>query len=296
MAQTFYERLGVAADATTDEIRAAYRRRIKETHPDRNSESGASDAAKRVIRAKEVLTDDTERARYDRLGHRAYVKRTNGPSGSASSAGGGSDSESDARSATERDERQSTVGRNRHRTARTDRTTSASAATDRTGESVAGDDHERASKRRPNWTDTRDPYRKAAGKSPGSTRAQTPPGAVYDRRPHGSRLFPPEQSLILLVLTTLFYPVLVASAVFPPFPLLMNVAIGICVILTVGYLLSIPEVGVSVFGFWAIVGTVALSAMPGVTLVSLLGLVVLLTTWAPLGVALLALSVTRDGP
>lgn len=44
--------LGVARNASDDEIRDAFRERIKETHSD---QGGSSDAAKRVIRAKEEM-------------------------------------------------------------------------------------------------------------------------------------------------------------------------------------------------------------------------------------------------
>lgn len=44
--------LGVTKDAGDDEVREAFRDRIKETHAD---QGGSSDAAKRVIRAKEKL-------------------------------------------------------------------------------------------------------------------------------------------------------------------------------------------------------------------------------------------------
>jgi DnaJ domain/Protein of unknown function (DUF3592) len=62
-----YEELGVARDATRDEITAAYRARAKELHPD--ARPGDADAAARFSRvgaAYRVLADPVERARYDR--------------------------------------------------------------------------------------------------------------------------------------------------------------------------------------------------------------------------------------
>lgn len=73
MGQEYYERLGVSSDASADEIVAAYREQLKETHPDVNDASDAGERTKRLIKAKEVLTDEAERARYDRLGHDRYV-------------------------------------------------------------------------------------------------------------------------------------------------------------------------------------------------------------------------------
>ena len=74
MGETYYDVLGVSADASVDEIREAYRERVLETHPDRNDDLDAAEQFKRVTAAESVLTDETERARYDRLGHDAYVR------------------------------------------------------------------------------------------------------------------------------------------------------------------------------------------------------------------------------
>ena len=62
-----YEELGVAHDATREEIAAAYRTRAKELHPDtRPVDAGAADRFARVGAAYRVLSDPDERARYDR--------------------------------------------------------------------------------------------------------------------------------------------------------------------------------------------------------------------------------------
>jgi hypothetical protein len=61
-----YEELGVARDASRDEIAAAYRARAKELHPD--TQPIDADAASRFARvgaAYRVLSDPAERARYD---------------------------------------------------------------------------------------------------------------------------------------------------------------------------------------------------------------------------------------
>jgi hypothetical protein len=61
-----YEALGVAHDATREEIAAAYRARAKELHPDtRPSGTDASDRFARVGVAYRVLADPDQRARYD---------------------------------------------------------------------------------------------------------------------------------------------------------------------------------------------------------------------------------------
>jgi curved DNA-binding protein CbpA len=61
-----YEELGVARDASREEIAAAYRARAKELHPDtRPVDADAASRFARVGTAYRVLSDPSERARYD---------------------------------------------------------------------------------------------------------------------------------------------------------------------------------------------------------------------------------------
>lgn len=61
-----YTRLDVDPSASRDEIRAAFRRLAKETHPDRNPGDPDAEARFRKIReARDVLLDPERRARYD---------------------------------------------------------------------------------------------------------------------------------------------------------------------------------------------------------------------------------------
>ena len=61
--RSLYEMVGVDAGASAQEIRAAYRRAVRDAHPD----LGGSDAAfRRVSAAYEVLRDPARRAGYDR--------------------------------------------------------------------------------------------------------------------------------------------------------------------------------------------------------------------------------------
>ena len=67
-----YEVLGVARDASADEIKKAYRRLAREHHPDANhgGKAGVAEAEfKAVVAAYEVLSDPERRDRFDRYGH-----------------------------------------------------------------------------------------------------------------------------------------------------------------------------------------------------------------------------------
>lgn len=64
----YYQELGVARDATTEQIRAAYRNLAAQLHPDVNRDDGAEDRFKRVSEAYDVLRDPAKRRRYDHFG------------------------------------------------------------------------------------------------------------------------------------------------------------------------------------------------------------------------------------
>lgn len=66
----YYEILGVRRDASTEEIKKAYRKLAMEYHPDRNpGDKQAEEKFKELAEAYEVLKDENKRARYDRFGH-----------------------------------------------------------------------------------------------------------------------------------------------------------------------------------------------------------------------------------
>ena len=69
MSEDFYEILGVDRDASEEEIKRAYRKKAAQYHPDVSDEPNAEEKFKKVQKAKEVLTDEQERAAYDRMGH-----------------------------------------------------------------------------------------------------------------------------------------------------------------------------------------------------------------------------------
>lgn len=66
----YYEVLGVERDASTDDIKRAYRRLAMKYHPDRNpGDVEAETRFKECAEAYEVLANKETRARYDRYGH-----------------------------------------------------------------------------------------------------------------------------------------------------------------------------------------------------------------------------------
>ncbi len=66
----YYEILGVQKTAAADEIKAAYRKKALEFHPDRNPGNKASeDKFKEAAEAYDVLSDSQKKQRYDQFGH-----------------------------------------------------------------------------------------------------------------------------------------------------------------------------------------------------------------------------------
>jgi Ca-activated chloride channel family protein len=70
-----YARLGVPLDATTREIRRAYREAARRLHPDTNSDPGETELFLRIQQAYEIISDTKKRREYDSTLPKATVEK-----------------------------------------------------------------------------------------------------------------------------------------------------------------------------------------------------------------------------
>ena len=88
----YYEVLGVAKNASDDDIKKAYRKLAMKHHPDRNQGDAAKKAEeqfKEVKEAYEMLSDADKRAAYDRFGHAGVDPNMRGGMGGGAEGFGG---------------------------------------------------------------------------------------------------------------------------------------------------------------------------------------------------------------
>src|SRR4028119_764774 len=84
MATDLYAVLGVGKKATPEEIKKAYRKLVRQYHPDRNpGDAKAEERFKEVQHAYDVLGDGDKRKQYDRGGMSPF-----GPGGPGGAGGG----------------------------------------------------------------------------------------------------------------------------------------------------------------------------------------------------------------
>jgi molecular chaperone DnaJ len=78
----YYATLGIARDATPEDIKKAYRKKALECHPDRNANNPNAEAAfKLVSEAYEALSDPNRRQVYDQYGEEGLRQGAGGPGG-----------------------------------------------------------------------------------------------------------------------------------------------------------------------------------------------------------------------
>ena len=66
--QTLYEILGALPDDDADELRTAFRKAVKASHPDNNPDDPAApEKFRRIVRAHSILSDGQQRAAYDSM-------------------------------------------------------------------------------------------------------------------------------------------------------------------------------------------------------------------------------------
>lgn len=86
MKRDYYEILGIAKNASKEDIKKAYRKLAMQHHPDRNPNNKEAESKfKEASEAAEILLEDNKRARYDQMGHAGF----DGTGGASGFGGGG---------------------------------------------------------------------------------------------------------------------------------------------------------------------------------------------------------------
>jgi hypothetical protein len=114
---------------------------------------------------------------------------------------------------------------------------------------------------------------------------------AVDRPP--IRLDLTQDHAVVAAIVFVLYPVFLFSAVTPMFSTLTNVVVGICTLLTMGYLMTLPELGLLVFGAWSVLAPIVVLTVAPWPALSVFTMLVLGVTWIPFGYSLMVASVTR---
>ncbi|SNZ04964.1 DnaJ domain-containing protein [Natronoarchaeum philippinense] len=308
MTDTFYDVLGVPETADQDEIQSAYREKVKKYHPDVSDRDDAAERFKAVTRAEEVLGDATERARYDRLGHDAYVRHLDGANAGTSEQSPWTNTGGDGSSASTGDAGGSAFGGSASASGTSASGTSASArerARAATGAEDGGGASQhrkqrrrrRANKRRADSSWTPEDADTQREDSEASSAESDGGYTVHDWEPVGTSFIGERPGLtrnefVQITILGLLYPVLLYSAVTPAFPLAVNGVVAALTLLLIGYLITRPLVAGTVFGVWSMFAPVAIVQL-GVELLSVPAMTVILGCWIPLGYSITVAFVLR---
>jgi hypothetical protein len=270
MTETFYDVLGVEEDATQSEITEAYRSLVKEYHPDVSDHSNAADRFDEVVQAEEVLGDEAEREKYDEMGHHAYLRRVEGKNVASTEhspwttsegrdrAGESSRSGASADGGTASADPNVGFGTSANRQASADWTT--------TNGNDRWSDHDQGGYTVHGWDED-------------------------VSEPETVTLSLTQEQAGLGILMQFLYPVFLWFSVDPTFPLFVNLVVGLCTLLTIGYFLTLPKLGLVTFG--------SLSVLTPIGILLLtdwgfgMGLVATLACWVPFGYAALVAYYTQ---
>ncbi|MFC7210056.1 J domain-containing protein [Natronoarchaeum sp. GCM10025321] len=315
MANDFYDVLDVTADATQDEITAAYREKVKEYHPDQSDRDDASERFQAVVDAEEVLGDEAERERYDRLGHETYV----GDGGTRRRQRTGDDLDFDGfdwdvdRGGTSDGWWESHHARQRRRRQTADwewvgdsAGTASAGGMGSTGSTsgmggpagMGGTGGTSATSRASTaggTTATGSTSTKGRGFD-GHAQSGDDSYTVNDweTEPQSRGLSMPsitQETVFLIVVSMLLYPLLLVSTITELFFAPIRVATGLLLIATAGYLLTIPGIGVIVFGGLSVLVPGALFATGMLEPLTMRVVVGVMLVWIPLGYAVAVVSV-----
>ena len=310
MGESYYEVLAVDADATREEIQAAYRERVLETHPDHNDAPDAAEQFKRVSAARSVLADGAERARYDRLGHKAYARladRTADESGTD----GSSEQKSTTDSSDEATDR-STRSKRHGETAGSSTTGSKTASSSATHSSTAGSrrdarskSHHARQRRRRQRARKHARTNQSFGGETGATGSRGGATATADDHDESASEFRyavhdwtddvtlewegesiTHTTAVTIGCLWLLYPVFVGASLTSAFPLAINVVVAACTLGLVGYVLTKPRIAAALFGSWSVLFPLGIDATSAVEAYSITGLLALGFAWIPFGYAL----------
>jgi molecular chaperone DnaJ len=104
--------------------------------------------------------------------------------------------------------------------------------------------------------------------------------------------YPMETSeFVVIAVLFVLYPMLAYSMIAPAFSLLVNVVVGICGIVLMGYLLTMPRVGFYVFGAWSVLAPFVVLTIPGIEVLSVVAVVIVAAAWIPFGYSVLFLRI-----
>lgn len=303
MTETFYDVLEVEETASQGEITDAYRQKVKEYHPDVSEKDDAADVFKRVVQAEEVLGDEQERERYDRMGHEAYMRRVEGDNAAsneqspwttgdrrenthdagfggmgageaASTAGGGATTVSGARQ------------QSGSRKARQGATTAGG-----TGDADASMGFGRAASRQSSagWSEDTDSYNRWSDDAynEGGVGEEDSSFAVRDWDEEGSgpqtvTIKFTQQFAIFSLALFVIYPMIV-YLISPNFPPVVNLIGALFMLVVVGYSLTVPKLSLVAFGAWSVIAPVAVITVTDWSL--WVEVLALLAAWVPFGFA-----------